>query len=353
MHDGLTARLSRLTRRLLDPSHGPSGPIEHALRDLGKLLSPGRPAAKPAPRPAPMAPAPTPTPGSVAEVTGFGVNPGGLRMLMYVPAQPPRPGAPLLALLHGCGQDAANFARASGFTALADRLGAPLLLPDQQANNNHNRCFNWFELRDVRRGDGEAASIAQMVVFATRRFQSDASRVFVAGLSAGGAMAAALLVAYPELFAAGGVVAGLPVGAATDVRAALARMQNAGADSRETWVARAAPPHAGGIAWPRPPRLSIWAGSADSIVDPANADALAAQWTGLHGLPEAPDQDRAIAPGARRRAWGNAVEMWRLEGLGHAFPVGANGAAVADPFVRPAPVAGAEAMARFWGLAPA
>jgi poly(hydroxyalkanoate) depolymerase family esterase len=348
MHDGLTARLTRLTRRLLDNSHPQSGAIEHALHDLTQMFGPGRSMPKAPVRPTRPA-APPPASGRIEEVKGFGLNPGALRMLMYVPAQPPRPGAPLLVLLHGCGQDAGTFARATGFTALADRIGAPLLLPDQQQANNHSRCFNWFEPHDVRRGGGEVASMAQMVGTALLRHDGDPKRVFVAGLSAGGAMAAALLVAYPELFAAGGVVAGLPVGAASDVRTALARMQSAGTDSRETWVARAAPPRAGGIAWPRPPRLSVWAGGADRTVDPANADALVAQWTGLHGLADTPDREDEMAPGVRRRVWGSAIEQWRIDGFGHAFPAATGGA---DPFVQAAPLAAAEAMARFWGLPP-
>ncbi len=339
MDDGLPARLTRLTRRLLDPGGAPARTVEHVLRDLQGLWSSAPPAGRPGA-----------SPGGVAEVTDFGANPGRLRMLRYVPAVPPRAGAPVLVLLHGCGQDAGSFARASGFAALADRLGAPLLLPDQRAENNPGRCFNWFEPAKIRRGAGEAASIHAMVAATLATFRGDPRRVFVAGLSAGAAMTAALLVAYPDVFAGGAVVAGLPVGVATDVGSALARMRAAGGGSRADLVARAAPARAGGIAWPHMPRLSVWHGGADSTVDPANADALVAQWTGLLGLPEAPDREEDIAPGVRRLAWGQGVEQWRLAGFGHAFPAALPGA---DPFVLPAPVGGAEAIARFWGLLPA
>jgi len=160
-------------------------------------------------------------------------------------------------------------------------------------------------------------------------------------------MAAALLAAYPDVFAAGAVVAGLPVGVATDVSSALARMQRAGPEPRAALAELAAPARAGGISWPRWPRLSVWHGSADHAVAPDNSDALVAQWTALLGLPVEPDQEQEVAPGVRRRAWGQAVEQWRLTGFGHAFPARLPGA---DPFVLPAPVAATEAISRFWGL---
>ena len=125
------------------------------------------------------------------------------------------------------------------------------------------------------RGHGEALSIRQMVAAAVERFASDPGRVFIAGLSAGGAMTAALLAAYPDVFAAGAVVAGLPVGAAGSTSEALRRMAEAGpARSPADWaeqVRRAAP-----IGYPGPwPRLSIWHGEADGVVDPANSRLLA------------------------------------------------------------------------------
>jgi poly(hydroxyalkanoate) depolymerase family esterase len=364
MDHGFPARLTRLTRRLLRSTRSPTRAVESALHDLTELLgnaqpaqwmpsplSPVSPLSPLSPKPAP-APAPANgfAPGTFGETTGFGANPGQLHMLQYLPAQKTRVGAPLLVLLHGCGQDAAGFARASGFTALADRVGAPLVLPQQQQANNQGGCFNWFQPGDVGRGGGEAASIAQMVARAIQQYKCDPAQVFVAGLSAGGAMAAALLAAYPDVFAAGGVVAGLPVGAATDLRSALARMKSVGNEAAEDWAARASLARAGGIVWPHVPRLSVWSGNADRTVDPANADALVAQFTRLHGLPETPDRDEDVAPGIRRLAWGGAVEQWRLAGFGHAFPAASMGT---DPFVQPAAVPAAEAMGRFWGLLPA
>ena len=147
--------------------------------------------------------------GRVIEVSDFGPYPGGLRMFVYAPPKRLPAGAPLIVVLHGCGQNAAAFARNSGWIALAQRIGAALLLPEQTSKNNRGRCFNWFQPSDVRRGSGEAASIWQGAI---RRYKSDQRRVFIVGLSAGAAMAAAMLAVYPATFAAGAVVAGMPVG---------------------------------------------------------------------------------------------------------------------------------------------
>jgi poly(hydroxyalkanoate) depolymerase family esterase len=324
MYDGFTRRLTGLSRRLLKRGRAP----DSALLAASAMVAP--------PLATPFAEAAA---GGVRDIADFGDNPGGLRMRVFVPGRPPRAGAPLLVLLHGCGQDAANFADAAGFFALAERLRAPLLLPEQVGANNPGRCFNWFRPRDYLAGAGEAESIRQMVATTLGQFQADPKRVFVAGLSAGGAMAAALLAAYPDVFAGGGVVAGLPVGAANDVSSALASMSRA---APHTAIARAD----GQTVWPS---LSVWQGASDRTVDPANADALVAQWSEVLDL-GAPDADEQPIRGVRRRAWGSALEYWTLAEFGHGFP--ALSRVPADPFVLPAPVQAADAMARFWGLDP-
>jgi poly(hydroxyalkanoate) depolymerase family esterase len=291
--------------------------------------------------PASLRETPWSTPGPIAttsrltEIPDFGSNPGRLSMFIHAPPEPPGPGAPLVVLLHGCGQTAELFARDTGWLALANRLGFPLVLPEQSGENNHGRCFNWFRPAHVRRGLGEAGSIRQMVAASIERFGSDPARIYLAGLSAGAAMTAALLAAYPDIFAAGAAVAGLPVGAASGTSEALIRMAEAGpARTTAAWadqVRHAAP--AGYVGpWPR---LSIWHGDADRVVDPGNSRLLAEQWSALHGLDHG--KPAADALDRRREIWGQqkqpAVELWTMPGLAHIWPSGAT-----------------DRIAAFWGL---
>lgn len=299
---------------------------------------------------------PTPSPaGRVVEVEEFGPNPGGLRMAVYTPREKIAPKSPLIVVLHGCGQTAAGFAASAGFIALAERLNIPLLLPEQDAKNNRGRCFNWYAPEKSRRGVGEAASIRAMVRAATRRFDADPKRIFIVGLSAGAAMAANLLAAYPSSFAGGALVAGMPVGAASNAPMALLRMRRAAKFSdREALaqaVRRAAPATRSPRAWPK---ISIWQGGKDKLVDPRNAEALAAQWSAVHGFGATPDEDVSLRPGLRHRVWRRAgrplVEYWTVAELEHGFPIDAQEAGHAGFGAADIGLSAARLIAQFWGL---
>ena len=286
----------------------------------------------------------------LVEYDGFGDNPGRLRMRAYLPHA--ISGRPLVVLLHGCGQDAVGFARDSGWIDIADRLRFPLILPEQAEANNAARCFQWFQPSDTARDAGEAGSIAEMTRAAISRFDSDPKRVFVVGLSAGAAMAAALLAAYPDLFAAGASVAGLPVGAARSGMQAILRMASAGPDqSPEAWAAqvRAAAPHDFTGPWPR---LSVWQGQADMTVAPENGTLLATQWRALHGLDVASVAE-TTRNGMQHFVWPRGrrpqVELWSLPDLPHAYPAGTRVIA-SGRFVEQAPIDATIEIARFFGL---
>jgi poly(hydroxyalkanoate) depolymerase family esterase len=289
------------------------------------------------------------------EVSAFGTNPGALRMFSYAPDGLPKT-APLVVVLHGCTQSACAYAEQGGWTALADRYGFCLVAPEQTAANNPNRCFNWFQPADTERDSGEAASIRAMVAHAVKTHALDPTRVFVTGLSAGGAMTAVMLATYPDTFAGGAVIAGLPYGAANNVQEAL-RAMHAGVSTDPAdlgAIVRAAAP-AGG----RLPRLSVWHGEADGTVNVLNAGAIARQWAAVRHLRHDPDELETL-PGRTRSTWRGAdgealIELNLIAGLGHGTPLSAGGedalGAVA-PYMLEAGVSSSLEIARFWGLAP-
>src|SRR4029453_15821691 len=142
---------------------------------------------------------------------GFGSNPGNLRMFAYRPptlAENPA----LVVVLHGCTQTAAGYDLGAGWSTLADRYGFALLLPEQQRSNNPNGCVHWFQPAHSRRNYGEPLSIRQMIERSIVDWGIDRRRVFVTGLSAGGAVTSRLFVSYSEGFGWGGVGAGVPLG---------------------------------------------------------------------------------------------------------------------------------------------
>ena len=293
--------------------------------------------------------------GRLVEVTGFGSDPGGLRMLAHVP-DGLAAGAPLVVALHGCTQTAASYDQGSGWSAMADKLGFALLLLEQSRANNAHLCFNWFEPGDTARGAGEALSIREMVAWMIREHGLDPSRVFVTGLSAGGAMTATMLATYPEVFAAGAIVAGLPYGAASGVPEALrtmARPTPLSAAARAAAV-RAASPHAG--PWPR---VAVWHGEADTTVHPGNAEESLKQWLHLHGLSDAaPGFERQSGPHAAR-AWHGAdgtvlVASHRIAGLAHGVPLhageGEGQCGVAGAYMLDIGVSSTHGILAFWGL---
>jgi poly(hydroxyalkanoate) depolymerase family esterase len=290
------------------------------------------------------------------ETADFGANPGRLRMLTYMP-----PGlakdAPLVVVLHGCTQRAEAFAVQAGWTALADRAGFGVLAPEQSPTNNPNRCFNWFEPRDIARGRGEAGSIRAMIAEAVGAHHFDRKRIYISGLSAGGAMTAAMLAAYPEVFAGAAIIAGVPFGAAENVRQGLAAMRGDGLPAPDVLAERVR--HAAS-ARRRAQRIAIWQGDADRTVNRANGAALAQQWTQVLGLPSEPAQVEAL-DGRTRTRWrsaqasGSMVELNLLSGLDHGAPLaaeGPDGLGFAAPFMLEAGVSSTLETARFWGIAP-
>ncbi|WNF01000.1 PHB depolymerase family esterase [Streptomyces luomodiensis] len=264
------------------------------------------------------------TKADLTKVADFGTNPGRLNMYVYRPASLPAEPAVVFAL-HGCTQDAQGYADNSGLLSFADRYGFLLVFAETTSSNNANRCFNWFQSSDNRRGQGEAASIRQMAAHTVSAYGADPQRTYITGLSAGGAMTSVMLATYPDVFQAGAVVAGLPFGCATDVSSAYLCM-NPGTDlTADQWARRV---RDGYPSWSGPwPRVAIWHGDKDTTVAPRNADELRDQWTAVHGVSQTPDRTSVIGPNSTRHeeylaADGSvAVEVNRVPGIGHGTPV--------------------------------
>jgi poly(hydroxyalkanoate) depolymerase family esterase len=289
----------------------------------------------------------------LSELSAFGTNPGQLRARTYIPANLPA-NAPLVVVLHGCTQTAAIYDHGSGWSRLADRHGFALLFPEQQRINNPNLCFNWFLPDDIGRDVGEALSIRQMVEAMILEHGLDRRRVYVTGLSAGGAMTSVMLAAYPDVFAGGAIIAGLPYGSAATIPEAFDRMRGHGGptDAELQDLLRGASGHAG--PWPT---ISIWHGSADQTVSVSNAERIVAQWRGVHHLTAAP---RVATPANQHalRTWydsdGRAlIEAHIIAGMGHGTPIDANaaeGSGVAGPFMLDVGISSTLQIANSWGL---
>jgi poly(hydroxyalkanoate) depolymerase family esterase len=288
------------------------------------------------------------------EMHGAGSNPGNLRMFAYVPANVADNPA-LVVVLHGCTQSAASYDYGAGWSTLADRYGFALLVPEQQRSNNPNGCFNWFLPEDTQRGRGEAASIRQMVETMVREKGIDPRRVFITGLSAGGAMTSVMLACYPEVFAGGAIVAGLPYGAASNVQQAFESMLQCPSRPAREWGAlvRGAAPHDG--PWPR---VSVWHGSADKTVIPSNAREILKQWTDVHGLQIAPSVQETV-DGYPRQVWLNDageefIESYTIPQMSHGTPLATGEAdfecGAAGPFLLDVGISSSFHIAKFFDL---
>jgi feruloyl esterase len=287
------------------------------------------------------------------EVATFGSNPGNLRMFAHVP---PGLGAKpaLVVALHGCTQSARAYAVGTGWCDVADRHGFVVIYPEQQSSNNPKNCFSWFVPADTARGSGEALSIRQMIEKAVGEFGIDQRRIFITGLSAGGAMASVMLAAYPEVFAGGAIIGGLPYGSAANVQEAFEAMFNDRMPSPKALGdrVRAASKHEG--PWPR---ISVWHGTADAVVKPSNAEHILSQWINVQGLHREPSE---LKHGARytRRVWTDKngepqLEAFSVAGMGHGVPLATRGpdaCGAVGPFFLDAGVSATNRILRFWEL---
>ncbi len=262
---------------------------------------------------------------------------------LYVPPLPPlgastneSSGVPLIVMLHGCKQDAPDFARGTAMNELAAKMPCMVLYPEQLPKANQMRCWNWFDSAHQGRHAGEPAMLAALTRHVISRYPVDSTRVYIAGLSAGGAMAAIVAAHYPDLFAAVGIHSGLPPGAAHDVMSAFSAMRHGG---------RARAPGDPAAKEDVMPTI-VFHGNADSTVHPDNGDqivlaaiaALKASGVPLKRslIPQempAPTGEmrhtlRTIYSAEDQRSY---VEYWSVEAGPHAWSGGSAAGSFTDP----------------------
>ena len=308
---------SRLGRRLLDT-------IERALSTVG-LVPSGDVTVTGAPGTDPGARSPgAARPGRV--VSYVFSNAAGSRVYKVYRPSGAAPGLrPVVVMLHGCTQSADDFAAGTQINRLADRHGFIAVYPEQGSGANASKCWNWFSSENQQRGCGEPSLIAGITREVIEREGGDPKRVFVAGLSAGGAMAVIMAETYPDLYAAAGVHSGLPYASAHDVMSALSVMQG-GVVGEAAFV-----PAAGVRAVP----VIVFHGDSDPMVHPSNGIEIVARAGKAHAAQAdapmlRPVSSRGTSGGGREYTRtvhacdeGHArIEAWILHGAGHAWSGG-------------------------------
>lgn len=251
---------------------------------------------------------------------------------LYVPSGYAGQAVPLIVMLHGCTQNPDDFAAGTRLNALAEEHTFLVAYPEQSQNANMSRCWNWFKEADQRRDRGEPAIIAGITREITEEYGTSGGRVYVAGMSAGGAMAAILGTAYPDLYAAVGVHSGLAPGAARDLPSALTAMQRGGAGKK-----------APGQQSTRTVPVIVFHGDRDTTVHPANAEHLLAHYGSTSrtaaGASLTVTTRQGQVPGGyaytshtRHDTEGRTImERWTVHGLGHAWSGGSSSGSYTDP----------------------
>ncbi|GIV32774.1 MAG: hypothetical protein KatS3mg031_0309 [Chitinophagales bacterium] len=241
-------------------------------------------------------------------VHSFGSNPGNINIYKHVPAAMPAH-APLVVVLHGCTQNATLFSTQTGWNTLADKHKFYVLYAEQKAANNATNCFNYWEPGDFSRGQGEVLSVKQAVDYMLSSYSIDSARVFVTGLSAGGAMTVNMLSAYPDVFAAGAEMAGVPYRAAESFSEVALVAPGLVSKSPQQWgdLVRSQYPGFSGTY----PRLAIFHGTADIIINYRNSDELIKQFTNLHNTDQQAD---SVVNNFNGNAQVRYEEFWDAEG---------------------------------------
>lgn len=263
---------------------------------------------------------------NLVQIRPFGTNPGNLKLMFYDPGIITGK-APLVVVLHGCTQVAASCAEQTGWNKLAKKHGFYVLYPEQLILNNVENCFNWYRSRDQTKDKGEPASVMQMIDYLKKNKSIDSSRIYVIGLSAGGAMSSIMMAVFPDVFQKGAVIAGGPYKSAESVIKAGTSMLGLVSKSPEDWgdlVREQNPGYKG-----KYPELMIFHGGADPVVSTNNSNQLIKQWVNIHRSDYEADEhieqfknNPDVELNTYQNAEGKAVvTYYRIKGMGHAIAV--------------------------------
>ena len=273
---------------------------------------------------------PVPVPEGAQFISGSYTNHAGTRgYKLYIPSTYHGQAMPLLVMLHGCTQDPDDFAAGTQMNAVAEEKQCFVVYPAQSQQANNHKCWNWFNALDQQRGQGEPSMIAGIAQQVIADYPVDERQVYVAGLSAGGAMAVIVGTLYPDLFAAVGVHSGLPYASAQDLPSALSAMKRGASGN----VNKAA--HAEGAS----PPIIVFHGDQDHTVHPRNGEQVMEQKLRAHGLAQAraeagagsvPNGHRYTVTTHRHEDGTPLGEHWVVHGAGHAWSGGSAAGSYTD-----------------------
>jgi poly(hydroxyalkanoate) depolymerase family esterase len=292
-----------------------SGQLMEATAAIQRALRGGHSPAQPAG----ARPSPAGAPGQEHFRTGTFTNGAGTRRYKtYLPLRRAAQGLPLIVMLHGCKQNPDDFAAGTRMNELAEELGFAVVYPAQSAHANVSACWNWFQAEHQLREAGEPSLIAGITREVLARHQLDVRRVYVAGLSAGGAMAAVMGSTYPELYSAMGIHSGLGYAAARDLPSALAAMKGRQRSRRRASASGRGVP------------LIVFHGDRDTTVHPSNGEHAMSET--LEKVETGRANGRAYTRTTHWNASGKPVlEHWLVHGAGHAWSGGSAAGSYADP----------------------
>lgn len=260
----------------------------------------------------------------LSEVTGFGSNPGGLKMFKYVPPGLPQ-GAGLVVMMHGCAQTPQDVDVESGWIQLADTYRFAMVFPQTTFTDPAGSipCFRSYDANHNRRGVGEALSIKQMTDWMRRNHGVARDRIYAAGFSSGAIHTGVMMASYPDVFAAGAIISAHPYGCAASYNEYVLCNVLGEVKTAQEWgdlVRSAYPGYRGSY-----PRVSIWHGTSDLVIREYNSGELIKQWTNVNGMDQTADE-YSVLNGYPHAVYRNAageprVEHYRLTFHGHAIPV--------------------------------